>query len=401
MPRYEYKARDASGQEARGRTEAASRSACVESLKRRGLRPNSVEEIAPPKLAGKMKSEDLEFFCQQMASMLGAGVSILKTMDSLEATSPNKEIAAVYATIREGLSSGNQLSGCLAAHPELFDSYFVAMVRAGESTGAIDSVFQRLEEHLAFQRDMRASAMKVIRYPLIVAGVMLIALGIINVFVIPAFAKAYAGFGAKLPFFTQLLIATSDFIVSYGLLLLITVGGATWTAIRYGRTVRGAKLYGRWALKMPIFGTLFHKSALARYCAALASAYSCGLPLASSIELVAPACGNAWLAAKLGGMRSALERGTTLTKACSDTQSFRPDALQMLAVGEESGKLDTLLEKVSSLYKNQVEREIEALPPKIEPFMLVMIAGLVLVLALGVFLPMWDLASVAMKGMNK
>lgn len=401
MARYEYSARDSSGHLAKGRAEAASRGACVAEIKAKGLRPVSVREIKPARGRAKIKSEDVELFCQQMSSMIGAGVPMLKAMDSLQATAPSRELGAIYGAAREGMSAGQALSDCLAARPDVFDDYFLAMVRAGEASGSLEEAFQRLEAHLAFQREMKANGLKVVRYPAIVGCVMLAALGIINVFVIPAFAKAYASFGAKLPFFTQLLIGTSSFLVDYGAFVLAAAWLAWIGARRYGKTPQGAELYGGWALKLPLFGPLFHKAALARYCSALASAYSCGLPLSASIELVAPSCDNAWLSRRLGSMRGALERGSTLAKACHETGAFRPDALQMLAVGEESGRLDILLEKVSKLYRHQVERELEALPPKLEPIMLAFMACLLLVFALGVFLPMWDLASVAMKGLNK
>jgi MSHA biogenesis protein MshG len=402
MPKYSYTAKDSKGIESVGKTEALDLADAVRSLRAKGLNPvklNEVQEVAVK--TGSIKPEDLEIFCQQMATMSDSGLPMSKSISALGTSSSSKGLRAACASIVDGLGSGLTLDACVSRHPEVFDGYFQAMVKAGEATGRLPESFARLCAHLEFQREISTKTKAALRYPITVMGFMVAALFIVNIFVIPAFGKAFASFGAELPYFTKLLLAFSHFMVDNWKLLLGAAAGLAMGARAYVKTKAGALAWAKFKIKMPLFGELAHKAALARYCAALAAAYAAGMPIYQAVALVADTSGNAWMGERLKAVKPSLERGRGLVGAFAEVEAFTPLAIQMVAVGEETGRLDDQLNKVASMYRQMVDRDLRALSDKIEPIMMVFLGALVLVLALGILLPIWDLSSVALQGLKK
>jgi MSHA biogenesis protein MshG len=275
------------------------------------------------------------------------------------------------------------------------------MVRVGESTGQLSEVFQSLHNHLEFQRLMREQIAAALRYPKFVIGAMVVAVGVINLFVIPAFAKVFENLHAELPLMTRLLLGGSNFFLDAwpALLAVLVLALLMWR--RAVATPRGRLWWDRWKLRLPIAGKVLRKGALARACRSLALVLRSGVPVLDGLQLAAAVTENAHMEGAILGMRSAVEHGESVLAASRKAGIFTPIVLQMVMVGEESGTLEEMLDEVGALYQREVEYELKTLSSQIEPILIVLLGVLVLILALGVFLPMWDLGQAALAGGNR
>jgi MSHA biogenesis protein MshG len=405
MPHFAYRSRNAGGQLVEGVLEGASTAAVAELLSGRGLVPVDIRETRA-QAQGKAESAidlfkpkvghiDLLLFSRQMHTLMKAGVPILRALAGLQDSSTNPAMKEVIRAIREDLEGGRELSVALARHPKVFSRFYVSMVRVGETTGMLEDVFLRLFEHLDFERFMREQVKSALRYPMFVVIAMAIAIVIINIFVIPAFAKVFKGFGAELPLMTRILIGFSDFMVAWwpamlaGLILGIVVFRA-WVA-----TPRGRYDWEALALRIPVAGKIVRKAGLARFARSFALGIKSGVPVMQALSNSAQTVDNSYLARHIERMRESVERGESVLRAAIGVGIFTPVVLQMVAVGEESGSLDDMMEEVGQLYQREVEYELKTLGAQIEPILIVALGILVLILALGVFLPMWDLGSAA------
>jgi MSHA biogenesis protein MshG len=283
----------------------------------------------------------------------------------------------------------------MARQKGVFSPFYLAMVRVGEGTGRLEEVFLRLFHHLEFQEFMRSQVKSALRYPAFVVIAMVLAMAIINVFVIPAFAKVFKGFGTELPLMTRILIAVSDFTVQWWWLMLGIVVG-TWALFQWWtRTPAGELEWDRFKLRMPIAGKIMLKASLARFARSFALATRSGVPVVQGLMLVAQTVDNRWIATQVEKMREGVERGESVLRTAANAGFFTPVVLQMVAVGEESGAVDDMMEEVAEMYQREVEYELKSLGSQIEPILIVGLGVLVLILALGVFLPIWDLGSAA------
>jgi len=389
-----------------GELEGASSSVVAGELVNLGVTPIEITASAAPQEAGQsffnrlnekpLTHNDVLLFSRQMNTLLKAGVPIMSALQGLETSSENKNIGRVMHDLREGLETGNELSTCLAREPKSFDPFYVAMVRVGEFTGTLQEVFLRLFHHLEFEKFMRDQVRAAIRYPMFVIVTMAVAIMIVNIFVIPAFAKAYAGFKAELPAITKGLIAFSNFTVNYwyvmiGMIVLLGLG-FRW----YINTGRGRLAWDEFKLRIPIAGPIVRDATLARFARSFGLAIRSGVPAVQALTIVAGTVDNAHMARKLETMREAVERGEALRRAAVASGIFTPLVLQMINVGEESGELDSMMSEIGEMYERDVEYSLKNLSAQIEPILIVALGILVLVLALGVFLPMWDLGGAAL-----
>jgi MSHA biogenesis protein MshG len=302
----------------------------------------------------------------------------------------------VVEEIRESLGSGREFSAALAQHPQVFSSFYINMVRVGETTGMLEAVFLRLFEHLEFERFMRDQIKSALRYPIFVVSAMGIAIVIVNLFVIPAFAKVFAGFGAELPLMTRILLGFSNFMVAAWPYLLAGIITAALLFRSYTATGIGKYNWDKFKLNIPIAGKIIHKATMARFARSFALANKSGVPIVNGLKLVAQTADNDYIAQKIEQMREGVERGESILRTASNTGVFNPIVLQMIAVGEESGALDDLMQEVADMYQRDVEYEIKTLGAQIEPILIVFLGVMVLILALGIFLPIWDLGKVAL-----
>ena len=270
------------------------------------------------------------------------------------------------------------------------------MIRVGEMTGRLEEVFIRLFDHLEFEREMGERVRTALRYPSFVILAMAIAIGVINLFVIPAFAKVYGSFNAELPMVTRILINSSNFMVNYwGLMLAIIIGGVIGFKYYIG-TEAGRYRWDKIKLRIPIAGKIILKGTLARFARSFALASKSGVPIIQSLNVVAQTVDNAYIASRIEQMRDGIERGESILRTAATANVFTPVVLQMIAVGEETGDLDSLMEEIAQMYEREVDYELKTLSSQIEPILITGLGVLVLILALGVFLPIWDLGKVAM-----
>lgn len=409
MPNFAYKGRDAGGHLVEGVLEGATAGLVADMLLGRGLTPVEIKETrrsvaaATDKPAGislfkpKVGHIDILLFSRQIHTLLKAGVPIMRALAGLQESATNPAMKAVIQDVRESLEAGRELSVALARHPKVFSPFYVSMVRVGEATGLLDEIFLRLFEHLEFERFMREQVKSALRYPAFVVLAMAAAIVVINLFVIPAFAKVFKGFGAELPLMTKILLAFSDFMVAWwpAMLGAVVVGAFAFRA--WVRTPKGGYEWEAIALRMPIAGKILHKAALARFARSFALGTRSGVPLMQALANSAQTVDNSYIARRIDGMRDNVERGESVLRAAIAAGFFTPVVLQMVAVGEESGALDDMMEEIGQMYQREVEYELKTLGAQIEPILIVVLGVLVLVLALGVFLPMWDLGKAAIK----
>jgi MSHA biogenesis protein MshG len=407
MAVFSYSARDAGGILREGVLEGASAAAVADQLSSGGNTPVRIEAASgvapvvasagPGRWRGpRLGPTDVLLFSRQLHSLLKAGIPITRALGGLQ-DSAAPAMAGVIRQTRESLESGNPLSVSMARQHGVFSAFYIAMVRIGELTGRLDEVFLRLFHHLSFEKLMRDQVRTALRYPSFVVAVMGVAIVIINVFVIPAFQKVFDGFGAELPLMTRILVGFSRFMVD-GWPWLLSAGIVAALAFRaWLRTQDGRYVWDRTLLRLPIAGKIATKATLSRFARSFALALKSGVPVVEAMVVVASTVENAYVGRAVERMREGVERGDTLMRTAAASRIFTPVVLQMIAVGEESGSLDEMLAEVADFYQQDVEYELKTLSSQIEPILIVFLGIVVLVLALGVFLPIWDLGRVSIK----
>ncbi len=348
--------------------------------------------------ASPVNDEDLLLFARQMATLQRAGVPILRALAGLQASTPKTALVDLLADLRAQLDQGRELATAMARHPAVFGPFFVAMMRVGELTGRLTEAFQRLAEHLEFELDVRNRVKQAMRYPAMVLIAIGIAMVIINVFVIPTFATVFAGFKAELPLMTRILLGFSGFTVRWWPLLLAAAIAAVWGWRAWLATPQGRYTWDRWKLRLPIAGPIVLKATLGRFARSFAMASSSGVPISSAMTVVAQTVDNAYIGQRIEQMRQGVESGESLSRCAAAAGVFTPVVLQMIAVGEETGELDTLMREVAAMYERETDYAIKGLSSAIEPVLLTVIGVMVLILALGVFLPLWSLGQAAKGG---
>ncbi|MDK9692341.1 MULTISPECIES: type II secretion system F family protein [Azospira] len=347
--------------------------------------------------AEKVRHVDVLLFSRQIYTLLKAGVPIMRALAGLQESSSNGAMKRLLQEVRESLDSGRELSASLARHPTVFPPFYLSMVRVGEMTGRLEEIFLRLFYHLDFEQFMRNQVKSALRYPSFVVAAMAIAIVVVNIWVIPAFAQVFKGFNAELPFMTRLLINFSDFMVADWPYLLAGLVGIIFAFRAWVATPMGRYLWDRTKLRVPIAGKIVEKATLARFSRSFALAVRSGVPVVQAMSVVAQTVDNVFIADKIEKMREGVERGESVLRTAISARVFTPIVLQMVAVGEESGALDDMMEEVADMYQREVEYELKNLSQQIEPILIVALGILVLVLALGIFLPIWDLGKVAFK----
>jgi MSHA biogenesis protein MshG len=410
MPFYAYTGRNGRGELVKGRLEGNDSSAVADQLMTSGITPVDIRQAAGNEPASAPAGEvlgrffqpkvtlvDLMLFSRQMYTLLKAGVPIMRALAGLEESMTNPTFKAVVVSLRGSLDSGRELSAAMRRHPDVFSNFYVSLVRVGESTGALQDVFLRLYEHLEFEKEIRDRIKSALRYPLFVIAAMAVALVIINMVVIPAFAKLFQGFNAPLPLMTRVLIGASDFTVHYWPLLLALLAAGAFGFHVWKGTPAGKYAWDRMKLRLPVAGKIINKATLARFGRSLALSLRSGVPVVQGLTAVAGVVDNDYLAGRIEKMREDVERGESVLRASSHAGIFTPVVLQMIAVGDETGELDDLMLEVAQLYEREVDYEIKTLAAQIEPILIVFLGVIVLILALGVFLPIWDLSRVALR----
>lgn len=399
MSTFAYKGRDSQGNVVSGVVDAANEMAAAEQLMRRGVMPT---ELKPGKaksaavdwsllLEGGVKLDELVVFSRQMYALTRAGIPILRAIAGLEESAHSKPLKRALHALGEDLGNGRPLSSSMQAHPKVFGSLFVAIIHVGENTGQLEEAFLQLANYFDLELETRKRIKTAMRYPSFVLAAIGIAMVILNIMVIPVFAGMFAKFGVELPLATRILLATSHFFVHYwwlllGILLAMVFGWRRWV-----NTVKGKLTWHRWQLRLPIVGTIIERSLLARFARSFSMMLKAGVPLNTALTLVADAVDNAWMAGQIRDMRAGIERGESLLRTAGSSGLFTPLVMQMIAVGEETGQVDDLLHEAAEYYEREVDYDLKSLTARIEPILIGIVAVMVLVLALGIFTPMWDM----------
>ena len=340
---------------------------------------------------------DLIQFSRQMHSLLRAGVPIMSALSGLATNTKNPTLMKAIAGVGEGLGAGRDLATSLSQYPNIFSLFYISLVRVGETTGQLEEIFQQLAYYLEREQNTRKQIKSALRYPTFVLIAISIAIAIINIWVIPAFAGVFDRFGSELPLATRILMGTSNFFVNQWPTLLV-LGTATLVGVRaYIKTEGGRFRWDKLKLRLPLVGNVIYRATMARFTQLFAMAQGAGVPLITSLTVVARALDNAYMEERILTMRDGIERGDSITRTAAATGIFDGLVLQMLSVGEESGTMDRLLVEIADYYNREVEYAVEKLSAAIEPILTIVIGVIVLVLAVGVFLPMWSLGSTMMK----
>ncbi len=408
MASFQYVGRNNQQEEVSGVVDADTTAQAVQQLAALGIAATDVTEraVRDDRRSGEswldrmqapaITGDDVILFSRQMYTLQRSNVPILRAFAGLQESTGNASFAHMLADVRASLDQGRELSVALARHPKVFSAFYLAMVRVGEVSGRLGEVFSRLFEHLEFEKDVQAQIRAALRYPLTVMVAVSVALIILNIFVIPVFAGVFAGFNAKLPFMTRFLIAFSAWTVKWWPFLLAGTVGGVWAIRAYVATSAGRYAWDRVKLQLPIIGDIVLKATLARFARSFSLASKSGIPVLQALTIVSKTVDNAYIARHIENMREGIERGDSLYRCAAQSGVFTPVVLQMIAVGEETGEIDSLLAEIAGMYERETAYAIRGLSAKIEPLLLSIMALLVLVLALGVFMPMWSLGQAAL-----
>lgn len=406
MPFFAYKGRNARGELMQGVLEASDSGAVADQLFSTGVTPVEISVTSKKVADGdswwakllekKVTSMDVQLFSRQMYTLLKSGVPIMRGLAGLQESAVSKSFGKVIKDLRESLDSGRELSAAMRRHPAVFTPFYLSMVRVGEMTGRLEEVFLRLFDHLEFDRDMRERVKTALRYPSFVVFAMVAAMVVVNIFVIPAFVGVFSKFNTELPLMTRILIATSNFTVRYWPVMAVALVAAVWGFRMWVGTAKGLYQWDKFKLKIPVAGKIILRATLARFARSFSLSSRSGVPIVQALSVVAQTVDNAYLTARVEQMRDGVERGESILRTATATNVFTPIVLQMIAVGEESGSLDELMDEIAQMYEREVDYELKTLSAQIEPILIVFLGVMVLVLALGIFLPIWDLGKAAL-----
>ncbi|GIU19741.1 MSHA biogenesis protein MshG [Shewanella colwelliana] len=405
MPVYQYRGRDAQGKSVTGQLDAATESAAADQLMSRAVIPLELNETKPKRdfdigtlFKPKVGLDELQIFTRQMYSLSRSGIPILRAIAGLSESTHSRRMKDALNDISEQLTSGRPLSSAMNHHPDVFDALFVSMIHVGENTGKLEDAFIQLSGYIEREQETRRRIKAAMRYPIFVLIAVALALVVLNIMVIPKFADMFSRFGADLPWATKLLIGTSNFFVNYWYLLLAGIA-ALFVGIRYWHnSEKGERQWDQWKLKIPAVGSIIERSTLSRYCRSFAMMLSAGVPMTQALSLVADAVDNAYMHDRIVGMRRGIESGDSMLRVHNASQLFTPLVLQMVAVGEETGQIDQLLNDAADFYEGEVDYDLKNLTTKLEPILIGIVAVIVLILALGIYLPMWDMLNVVKGG---
>lgn len=396
MASFIYQARDASGRPISGDIEAVDTQGAASSLMDRGLmvisiRAGAVRKAGKKRRQGKVKSQDLVVFTRQLATMMDAGLPLVQSLTALQEQTDSPSLKPVLRQTTEQVEQGHTFSEALAEHPKVFTKLYVSMVEAGETGGLLAEILDRLACYLEASSRLKKKVKSAMTYPVIVCVVALgIALFLI-VKVIPIFGNIYKDFGAQLPAPTQILIDISDFIRTYFILAMGMAGGLVFGVVKFKRTRRGTALWDRTKLRLPVFGKLIHKICISRFSRTFAALLRSGVPILETLRIVGQSSGNTVVEAAVLKTANSIEHGDNLAVALGQHSIFPPMLVRMISAGEQTGRVDVMLEKISDFYDEEIEATLAGLTSLIEPLLIVFLGVVVGSIVICMFLPIFKL----------
>ena len=407
MADYEYKGKGEGGM-VKGVLTAASEALAADTLLRRNITPIEIKlrhtsqaqssEIMHSDdiswFVPKVTIEDLSMFCRQMYALSKAGIPIMRAIRGLGDTTTCVRLKVALFEVSVELEKGRTLSSALAQHSKIFSRLFVSLINVGENTGNLEGSFQQLAEYYERERETKKRIVSAMRYPLFVLGAIAVALVVMNIFVIPTFAKMFTRFGSDLPLTTRMLMASSNFFIHYWWAMLAVLTASVIAVKHYVNTPPGRLRWDRLKLKIPVIGSIIERATLARFARSYGVMLASGVPILQGLALVAESVDNAYMGSKVNDMRRGIERGDSLLRTAHNSELFTPLVLQMIAVGEETGQVEPMLTEVAEFYEREVDFDLKSLTAKLEPILIAIVASMVMILALGIFTPMWDMMNV-------
>ena len=404
MTIYNYEGRNQNGKKVRGSLDADKAGDVADFLKTKNIIPVAIVASKQKRkadnylrglISGKVKIKEVLNFSRQMATLINAGVPIIKSVKQLLLSAKTRGMRQTLSGVMEGIESGKSLAATLNGYPKVFSPIFVNLIEVGENIGHLDDVFSELTDFLQTRIDNHKRLMAAIRYPMIVIISVCIAMLLMNIFVVPKFAALFSSFSTKLPLPTRALIATSNFILNHWLFLLLVLIGSC-IAISYLLSIRKIRFFwDKYKLKFPVLGYLQQRIILAQFTKTLSMILHSGVSMLKGIVLGANAAENTYIAWQIILMRDAIDRGESFSQAATMSDLFDGSTLQMMEVGEETGRLDEMLVKVAEIHEKEVDYQLKNLSVLLEPMLLVIVGVMVALLALAIYLPMWDIVQFA------
>ncbi len=397
---FAYKVRDSSGKLVEGHLEADDATLVVGKLRQMGYTPITVEaqtesklkaDIKIPGLSGKVKMRDVAVFSRQFSTMINSGLSLIRSLAILADQTENPELARVAGEVRLDVEKGVSLSQALAKHPKVFSRLYVAMVRSGEIGGVLDAVLVRLADTIEAQVELRRKVRSAMTYPIVALSICLLISAAMLLFIVPQFKNIYTDLGGQLPLPTRVLITLSNLLKSWFPLFVIGAGIGIWLFRRWINTEKGRLAWDAFKLRAPVFGILTRKTALARFSRTLAALTRSGVGILEALDIVAETSGNEIVSTALRETQSAVKRGDTLARPLEQHDVFPPMVTQMISVGEETGALDEMLDKIADFYDSEVASTVDALTSLIEPLMIVVMGTIVGGMIISLYLPMFNI----------
>jgi len=404
MPLYTWEGKNAEGKTMKGEMEAVSQQQVFNSLRTQRITPNVKrikekgkgldKEIKIPGFGPKVKTKDVVIFTRQFATMIDAGLPLLTGLDVLAKGHDNKAMRSTLAKVKDHVSTGGTLAEGLGLAPKAFDELYVNMVAAGETGGILDIILDRLAAYLEKMDSLKRQVKTAMIYPAVVVSAAVIVTSILLIFVIPTFADMFKDFGAALPAPTRVVMAISDFMVSYYAVIFGTMGALFYLSKRFMRTEKGKEVIHPLLLKLPVFGDIIRKVAVARFARTLGTMMSSGVPILDALQICSRTAGNKVVEKEVNRVRLSISEGKSIAEPLNNSQIFPPMVVQMIAVGESTGALDAMLSKVADFYEDEVENAVTAMKQLIEPIMILVLGTLIGGLVVAMYLPIFKLGSV-------
>ncbi len=400
MPEFIWQGVNNKGVKRKGKMEADDERQVEALLKRMRITPSKIKPAPKDLFANlkfmqpKVKTRDVMIFTRQFSTMIDAGLPLVSCLEILSNQQENKAFKVILREINSMVQAGATLSEAMKKHPKLFDDLFCNLVAAGEAGGILDTILQRLAAYIEKSEKLKSKIKGALMYPIIVVIVAVLVIAVIMIFVIPIFSSMFADFGQALPMVTQLVINLSNFIKSNVIYMLIAFFAASYAFKRFINTERGRVVWDRITLQLPIFGDLLRKVAVAKFSRTLSTMMSSGVPIMASLDIVAHTAGNKIVEEAIMDTRSAISEGRSIADPLTESGVFPSMVVQMISIGEETGALDAMLEKVADFYDDEVDTAVEAMTSMIEPLLMVFLGGAIGTLVIAMYLPIFKMASI-------
>jgi type IV pilus assembly protein PilC len=400
MGNFKYTTKDRDGKTVSGIIDAKDRAEAIDALRKKDLVIISLEESALPAKAGfsigqkKVKLEDLVIFSRQLSTMVDAGIPLVGALDILGEQMDNKTFGAIIINVRNDVETGSSLSDALAKHKAVFSALFINMVKAGESSGMLDEILDRLAEYMEKTNSLQKKVKSALVYPAIVSGMAFTITFLLLWKVVPVFKTIFEGFGADLPKPTAVLIFVSEFIQKNVILMSISIVVGVFALKRYVRTRNGREHVDAILLKMPIFGILFRKVAISKFTRTLSTLIKSGVPILAALEIVGKTAGNTVVERAIDNVRASVREGENIAEPLAKSKIFPPMVTRMVSVGEQSGELEKMLSKIADFYDEQVDVAVSALTSLVEPLIIAFLGIVIGTIVICMFLPIFKLTSV-------